>query len=66
MPKFDRPTRAAFSCALAVVLVAPAAAQRETRERHIFVTVTGRDDAPARDLKVMRPSMRESRKMRVA
>jgi hypothetical protein len=43
--------RSCLLASLVITLVAPAAAQRETRERHIFVTVTGRDDAPARDLK---------------
>ena len=44
--------RSLLFASLIAVLVAPVTAlQKETRERHIFVNVTGRNDAPARDLK---------------
>ena len=50
-PKISRAFRVAAAAALVAATVPLGAQQRERREQHVYVAVTGSDDAPLADLK---------------
>src|SRR5215467_5250677 len=51
--------RIAATAVLALVAFAGLGAQRETREKHLLVTATGKDDTPIKDLSAADLKLRE-------